>query len=232
MSPPSRAGRFHGVTPLAQALAGQFDAIGVVDDAIEDGVGESGDPDQIVPAVDGNLAGDDERAPVVAVLDDFEEIARLVGRERFGSPIVEDEQFDARQGAQEPGVARIAMGDGQIGEEPGHAGVENGDVFSASLVAERAGEPTFAQAGRPGHEQIAALGDPVAGGELEEQGAVEPARTLIVDVLDAGGMTQAGDPGARFELLLPAQRQLVFEQQAEPFGVIEAARFRLCVPVP
>jgi hypothetical protein len=32
-------------------------------------------------------------------------------------------------------------------------------------------------------------------------------------------------PGARFELLLPAQRQFVFEQQTEPFGMIEAARF-------
>ena len=40
-------------------------------------------------------------------------------------------------------------------------------------------------------------------------------------------MAQAGDPGARFELLLPAQGHLVFEQQAEPFGVIEAARLGL-----
>lgn len=78
---------------------------------------------------------------------------------------------------------------------------------------------------RPGQEQIAALGDPVACRELEEQRAVEPARALIVDVLDAGRMTQARDPGARFELLLSAQRQLVLEQQAEPFGMIEAADF-------
>ena len=49
------------------------------------------------------------------------------------------------------------------------AGVENGDVFSARLVAERAGEPTLAQAARPGQEQITALGDPVASGELEEE---------------------------------------------------------------
>src|SRR5271166_4005989 len=78
---------------------------------------------------------------------------------------------------------------------------------------------------RPGQEQIAALGDPLASSELEEERAVEPARTLIVDVLDAGRVTQPSDPGARFELLLPAQREFVFEQQAEPFGVIEAARF-------
>ena len=71
-------------------------------------------------------------------------------------------------------------------------------------MAKGAGEPTLAQAARPGDEQTAALGDPVAGGELEEQRAVEPAVTLIVDVFDAGRVTQLGDPGARFELLLSA----------------------------
>ena len=39
------------------------------------------------------------------------------------------------------------------------------------------------------------------------------------------------DPGARFELLLPAQREFVFEQQAEPFGVIEAARLGVVLQV-
>ncbi len=73
---------------LAQALSGQFDAIGVVDDAVEDGVGEGGNADQIVPAGDGNLAGDDERAFVVAVLDDLQQIARLAGAERLRSPII------------------------------------------------------------------------------------------------------------------------------------------------
>jgi hypothetical protein len=37
-------------------------------------------------------------------------------------------------------------------------------------------------------------------------------------------MAQLGDPRPCFELLLPAQRQFVFKQQSEPFGVIEAAR--------
>ena len=79
----------------------------------------------------------------------------------------------------------------QVGEEPGNARVENGHVFSAGLVPEGAGEPTFPQAGCPRHKQIAALGDPIAGGEFEEQGAVEPAWALIVDVLDTGGRTIA-----------------------------------------
>src|SRR5271157_1693749 len=134
--------------PLAQALAGQIDAIGVVNDAVEDGVGERGNADQVMPAVHRNLAGDDERALVVAILDDFEQIARLIGGERFGAPIVENEQFDARERAQEPGVAGVAVSDGEIGEEPGHAGVENGEVLPARLAAEGASEPALAQAAR------------------------------------------------------------------------------------
>ena len=74
--------------------------------------------------------------------------------------------------------------------------------------------------------KITPLGDPVAGAEFEEQGAIQPARDLVIDVLDAGLMAQARGSGARFELFLPAQRRLIFEKQAEPFGVIEAARFR------
>ena len=52
-----------------------------MNDAIEDGVGECGYPDQIVPAVDGNLAGDDERAFVVAILERFP-ADRAYGEER------------------------------------------------------------------------------------------------------------------------------------------------------
>jgi hypothetical protein len=69
-------------------------------------------------------------------------------------------------------------------------------------VAERAGEPALAQARGPGDNEIAALGDPVAGGELEKQRAVEPTRALIIDVLDAGGVPELGDPGPCFKLLL------------------------------
>ena len=81
--------------------------------------------------------------------------------------------------------------------------------------------------GRAGDDEIAALGDPVTSGELEEQRAVEPARRLVVDVFDAGRMPQLGGPGPCFKLLLPAQRRLVLKQQGEPFGVIETSRLRL-----
>ena len=74
---------------LAQAFASQLDAVGVVNDSVEDGVGQGGNTNQVVPAVDGNLTGDDQRSFVVAILDDFQEIARLVGSKRLWSPIID-----------------------------------------------------------------------------------------------------------------------------------------------
>jgi len=54
-----------GGAPLAQAVALEFDPIGVVDDAVEDGVGQRGIADDLVPARDRQLTGDQQRAGVV-----------------------------------------------------------------------------------------------------------------------------------------------------------------------
>ena len=47
-------------------MAGEIDPVRIVDDAIEDGVGVGGIADQLVPFVDGDLAGDDGRPAAVA----------------------------------------------------------------------------------------------------------------------------------------------------------------------
>lgn len=43
----------------SQAVAGEIDAVRVVDDTIEDGVGVGWIADEVMPFVDGDLAGDD-----------------------------------------------------------------------------------------------------------------------------------------------------------------------------
>ena len=78
-------------------MAGEIDAVGVVDDAIEDDIGVGGIADQIMPFVHGDLAGDDGRSPAVAFFEDFEEIVTSGGIERFEAPVVEDEQLDAAE---------------------------------------------------------------------------------------------------------------------------------------
>src|SRR5713226_993674 len=68
---------------LAQTVALELQAMGVVDDPVEDGVGEGRLADQVVPAVDRDLAGDQGGTAAVAILDDLEHVMTLLGPERF-----------------------------------------------------------------------------------------------------------------------------------------------------
>src|ERR1700720_2245991 len=81
----------------AQTVALEFDAMGVVNDAVQYGIAERGVGNDVVPLRERHLACDQERSLVVAVIDDLEEIATLFGSERLGSPIVDDDEVCALQ---------------------------------------------------------------------------------------------------------------------------------------
>ena len=49
--------------------------MGVVEQAITDGVGDGGVAEMVVPLCDGDLAGEERGSVAVAVLDDLEQIA-------------------------------------------------------------------------------------------------------------------------------------------------------------
>jgi len=83
---------------LAQTVAAELEAVGIVNDAVEDGVSECRLSDQGVPAVDRDLAGDQGGAAAIAVLDDFEHVMPPLGPERLEAPIVEDQQLHAAEG--------------------------------------------------------------------------------------------------------------------------------------
>jgi hypothetical protein len=206
---------------LAQALAGELDAIGVVQETVEDGVGDGGIADDLVPAIHGQLAGDDGGASLVAILDDLEQVAALLVVELLGSPVVEDEQVGPGEAAQHLGVAAVTACQGERGKQPGCPVIDDGEILAAGLVAERASQPAFADTGRPGEQQPMPGTDPLAAGKLEEEAAVQTAGGAEVDVLDAGLMAQTGGTGAGFEALLAAHRHLVVEQQGEPFGMLQ-----------
>ena len=167
--------------------------MGVVNETIEDGVGVGGIADDFVPAVDGKLGSDHRGAAAVALFEDFQEIVPGGGVERLQPPIVEDEQVDAAEIAQQPRMAAIAARQREFLEQPRHALVEDGSIVPACLMAERGGQPTFADAGRADQRQIVVSVDPLALDQLLEQGAVETAGTAIVDILDAGLLAQFGD---------------------------------------
>ena len=95
--------------------------MGVVDEAIEDGVGVGRVADDLVPFVDRDLAGEDGRSAVVAFFEDFVEIAASAGVEGIEAPIVEDEELGAAQAAHDAGISAVAGGQREFGEELGDA---------------------------------------------------------------------------------------------------------------
>jgi hypothetical protein len=66
--------------PSTQAVAGEIDAVGVVDETVENGVGIGRVAEHGVPFVDRKLAGEDGRAAAVAFLEDLVEIVAGGGR--------------------------------------------------------------------------------------------------------------------------------------------------------
>src|SRR5215472_7424780 len=93
---------------LAQAVAAELQAMSVMDDAVENGVGEGRFADQIVPAVDRDLAGDQRGAAAVAVLDDLQQVVTLLGTEWLKTPVVEDQELDAAEGTHQAVTAVAA----------------------------------------------------------------------------------------------------------------------------
>jgi hypothetical protein len=57
-------------------------------------------------------------------------------RERFEAPIVEDEELDAGETAQDAGIAAVTAGEREFGEELGNPLIENRAVVAAGLVTE------------------------------------------------------------------------------------------------
>ena len=189
-------------TGFAQALSTELDAIGVVDDAVEDGVGDGGVADDVVPVFDRQLAGNEDRSGVVAILDDLEEIAPLVGIQGFRPPVVDDEKSCSGDRSEDAGISSIATRQSERCEQSWRPMIDDGEIVPAGFVAERAGQVALADAARTGDQKIAPIADLIIGRQLLKEAAIESAGGSIVDVLDAGCLSQLGGPKAAFEAFL------------------------------
>ena len=118
--------------------------MGVVDEPIEDGVGDGRVGDDLVPVVDRQLAGHDGRTAIVPVVDDLQEVATLILRQGGEPPIVEDQDLDSCQALEQPGVTAVAACQRQGIKQSRNALIGHGAIVAASLVTERTGKPTLA----------------------------------------------------------------------------------------
>lgn len=172
--------RFAGRWPLGaqfpHALPLQLDPVGVVDEAVQDGIRQGWAADHLVPRLDRHLAGDDGGAAAMAVLEDLEHVLSLCLGEDGQAPVIQDQKVDAGQRLEHASMAAIATSQRQSLEQPRDAVVEHAPAVTAGLVAEGAGQPTFSDTGRAGDQDALVAVEPVAGGQSLEQRPVEAQR--------------------------------------------------------
>ena len=188
-----------------------------MDETVEDRVGEGRVTDDVMPLVDGKLAGHDRGAHGVAVLEKLKQVVTVLGAEGGQPPVVDHEHVGLGERLEQLRVASVGSRNGQRTQQPGHAEVQRAVSVAAGAVGEGARYPAFAHAGWPADQDVEMLADPASVGEREDQLPVEPARVPDVDVLDAGVVLEPGSSQPVGELSRVALGEFAVDEQPEPF---------------
>ena len=138
--------------PPTHRLAAQLDAVGVVNDAVQQGVGVSGIPDLVEPTGHRDLGDQDRRRPVMAVIDHLHQVTPLIGRQARHHPLVDDQQPCARQLGEGRSVPACHPGDRQVVQQPRQAPVQHREAVACRLMPKSAGDEGLAHPGRAGQQ--------------------------------------------------------------------------------
>src|SRR5262249_32952004 len=177
---------------FAHRSALKFDAVSVVNEAVQDAVGHSGITDLVVPLSNGHLASENRGTRGITVIADFQEVAALgVGQWSHG-PIINKQDVDTSDAIQQSAKAAVGTGDGQITKQTRGAEVKRSESLADRFVSESTGNETLADAARAGDDEVLVATDPIAAGQRSDQLAVETAGMTIVDVLNGGIDFEAG----------------------------------------
>ena len=80
---------------FAHGFSAHLDAVSIVDQTVEDAVGNSGIADLLVPAGDRQLGSEDSGASLVTILADFSDITTLAFTEWRHGPVIDNQNLDA-----------------------------------------------------------------------------------------------------------------------------------------
>jgi hypothetical protein len=203
--------------------------MGVVDQAIEDRIGQRGISDLGMPFIYRELSGHEGGTEAMTVFEEFQEVPALFIGEGGQTPVVQDDQIGFRQGGQELGVAPVAFGDLEVLEEAGETEIADRVSLSAGLVGQCTGQEGFPASGGAGNEKIVVLIHPVAGSQLGDQGFVQAAGVAEVDILQSRGLPQAGLTETGFQpAIFPVGHFPIYEQSQ---AFLEAEGFALGEPL-
>lgn len=215
----------------SHAVAGEGEAVRIVNETVEDGVSDGRITDGLVPLIDGELAGDDGGCLAMAILENFQQVASFLDVQDGQAPVVENEEPGAFDGFENAGVPPVAPRKGESLEEARGAVIHDAAIIAAGLVAKSAGDPALAQASRAGDQQILMTTDPTAIDKVGHDGGVDPTGRAHVDVFDAGLLPEGGNPEPRGQALGSPHGGFTVDEKAEPFLEAEGIEGRGSLPL-
>ena len=114
-----------------------------MNEAVQNGVAQSGVADDIVPMFDGDLAGDDGRGATVAIIEDLQQVAPFGRTENRKAPVVEDQELNPADGFEQPAISAVAASKSKCLEQTRDAMILDRAIVAAGFVAEGAGDPAL-----------------------------------------------------------------------------------------
>jgi hypothetical protein len=106
----------------------------------------------------------------------------------------------------------------QLVEQPRQPLVKHRDAVAGGLVAKRASNPTFADPGRAGDQNVTVLADPLPRRQRLDARSVQPALRAQVHVLHASGLAHAGPTQPLLQGGVEHGAVLDVDQQCQPLG--------------
>jgi len=211
----SSARKESSLEPFSHGVSFEGDRVGIVDEPVEDGIGQGGFSDALVPEVDRILAGDQGGSGLPAVLEDLEEVVALVLGEGQKTEIVQNQKIDLGPGGQETGGLPDLPGQGDLGEEPGSAQEKAGKAEKAGLMSEGPGEKSLAHPCGADDQEVLVGPDPLPACQFLDEGAVQAPGSPVVDVLETGGLPDPAFGETPGELLVLPLEELPVGQKTQ-----------------
>ena len=142
--------------------------MGVMDEAVEDGIGDASAAEELVPVADGELGSDHGCPGAVALLDGLEQILLFpVGQAARPKSSIKMTEI-LREALQQPIVDAFGAGLDEEVQERRQAQVLDGEAAAAGVLAEGLRDKALAGSGGPGDEDRLMGGDPAVLREFQE----------------------------------------------------------------
>jgi hypothetical protein len=186
-----------------------------MDKAVENGIGNSWISNVGMPVVDWQLAGDDGGGAPMAIVDDLQQVATLLGVERRQPPVVEDEDLNASQALEHACIASITTGEAKPFQHSWYPLIEHGAIVATGSLAEGTGNPGLADAGGAGDQQILLAFYPLSLCQPLEQGSVETTVCAVIDILGSGELAQTGEAQPCLEPFVVALQHFTIDQHRQ-----------------